>query len=189
MCDYPYPASFLAPLPAYPVRTACDLLLSGDTPIDGLAAAAGLFYNGTNGTLPCHDIFQEFIECSDPTGCGTGPDGTAWDFQACSEVTYTPTTNNVTDMFPARSWDMKNLTDYCIAARDVRPRPTWLRTAFGGDTISRSASRIIFSNGLLDPWHAGGFMTSLSPDLPAVIIKVILFGHCKDFALFCHFHT
>ena len=32
-------------------------------------------------------------------------------------------------------------------------------------------------------------MTSLSPDLPAVIIKVILFGHCKEFVLFCHFHT
>ena len=49
--------------------------------VSGLAKAAGLFYNGTDGQLKCFDIFAEFVECADQTGCGTGPAALAWDFQ------------------------------------------------------------------------------------------------------------
>ena len=50
-------------------------------PVEGLAKAAGLFYNGTDGTLQCFDIFTQFVECADQTGCGVGPDSKAWDYQ------------------------------------------------------------------------------------------------------------
>ena len=43
----------------------------------------GLFYNGTTGQLTCFNTTKEFIECADPTGCGTGPDSLAWDYQVC----------------------------------------------------------------------------------------------------------
>ena len=43
----------------------------------------GLFYNGTTGQLACFNTTEEFIECADPTGCGTGPDSLAWDYQVC----------------------------------------------------------------------------------------------------------
>lgn len=41
----------------------------------------GLFYNGTGGTLSCYDIDNEFIDCADPTGCGTGDASLSWDYQ------------------------------------------------------------------------------------------------------------
>ena len=177
MVDYPYPASFLAPLPAYPVTVACHSLLNTPNRLRGLAQAAGktlscpsplcshlqwskpgvvgwvrsllyfqvsvylfqyvisscfvclfvseyppvwlsaclayyitllyelvklssvgswyilhshalthclssgLFYNGTTGHLSCFNITSEFIECADPTGCGTGPASLSWDYQ------------------------------------------------------------------------------------------------------------
>ena len=52
MTDYPYPASFLAPLPAYPVTVSCRILIDmASDVLIGLREAAGLFYNGTSGSL------------------------------------------------------------------------------------------------------------------------------------------
>ena len=51
MCDYPYPTNFLAPLPAYPASYACQQAALAKTPLEALAVAASLPYNGTSGTL------------------------------------------------------------------------------------------------------------------------------------------
>lgn len=173
MTDYPYPTNFLAPLPAWPVKAACSILLDAAAEgqyLEGLAQAAGLFYNGTGGSLPCFDIWTEFIECADQTGCGTGPAGSAWDYQVCTEIIYFPNTNNVTDMFPPRNWTRGDLTNYCEKTWGVTPRMTWVATNFGAGNILAS-SNIIFSNGLLDPWHGGGFLKSLSDSLVAIVIE------------------
>ena len=151
MVDYPYPASFLAPLPAYPVNVSCHFLLEEEDKLRGLAKAAGislhyaltwlhvgiqtrplllcqrnkgrqkklndipsvllplyvqyklsclyclallgLFYNGTTGVLTCHNITKEYVECADPTGCGTGPASLSTDFQVrCSLMPRPPHT-------------------------------------------------------------------------------------------------
>ena len=46
--------------------------------------ATDLFY----GKKTCHDVSQEFVECADPTGCGTGPGSKAWDFQVHTTCSY-----------------------------------------------------------------------------------------------------
>lgn len=58
----------------------CNLLQSAVRPADGLYAAVALNYNTTEG-LDCFDIYNEYIYCSDPTGCGLGNDATAWNYQ------------------------------------------------------------------------------------------------------------
>jgi dipeptidyl-peptidase-2 len=191
MCDYPYPTNFIAPLPAWPAQFACTEALKAPTPLEGLVFAAGLPYNGTSGSLKCFDIESEFVECSDQTGCGTGPAGIAWDYQACTENIFRPVTTNVTDMFPPHNWSQADLDSYCKHTFGVTPRPHWISQQYGTQNINASATRIIFSNGLLDPWHVGGFLTNLSDTLPAVIISVCLFCHIPYFCFFisseqCH---
>jgi dipeptidyl-peptidase-2 len=167
MVDYPYPASFLAPLPAYPVTVACHSLLASQSKLHGLAQAAGLFYNGTTGHLTCFNITSEFIECADPTGCGTGPTSLSWDYQACTEMMLRCATNNQTDMFPVHGYDP---SQHCRQKWGTSFRPGWMATQFWGKDIS-TASNIIFSNGDLDPWSVGGVTESLSESLTAILIK------------------
>ena len=173
MVDYPYAADFLGKLPANPVNASCKLMLENqDNAMKALAVGAGLYYNASyDNTLTCFNITDEFIECADQTGCGLGTDATAWDYQMCTEIVYSMITNNVTDMFPPFVWDNNNLTEYCNKVYGVTPEPKAMQVWFPLD-LGNATSRIIFSNGLLDPWHGGGYLTSPgNPDLlPTVII-------------------
>lgn len=46
--DYPYPTNFEAPLDAYPVTQACQLMATIDSPIEALGKAVGQEDNKNN---------------------------------------------------------------------------------------------------------------------------------------------
>merc|ERR1719242_1032224 len=168
MLDYPYPTDFLGPLPGWPVKVSCNAMLETGG-LDGLREAVAPAYNAT-GELTCFDIYAEYIECADQTGCGTGNDAIAWDYQACTDIVLLTYTTGVDDMFLPRQWDMGNLTEYCMSTYSVEPRDDWMRIWWPLDS-SKTSSRIIYSNGLLDPWHAGGYLKNMSDSLVAVIVE------------------
>lgn len=173
MVDYPYPADFFGRLPAWPVKAACEIMLgealTSKDELQALANAAGLFYNGTEGTKECFDIYEDFIYCADITGCGTGPEAVAWDFQCCTEFQLAQPSNNVTDMFPAMAWNESIVGDYCMNKYNVRPDPVRASREYWSADFT-AASNIIFSNGLLDPWHAGGVLEDVNPSVKAIVI-------------------
>ncbi|XP_041956872.1 dipeptidyl peptidase 2 [Alosa sapidissima] len=168
MLDYPYKTSFMSSMPPFPVKVACDTMLRGDDLMTALRETVGIVYNST-GTLPCLDIYNLYIECADPTGCGLGFDSLAWDYQACTEIEMCFESNSVSDMFPPMPFTQKQREQYCAKKWAVVPRPGWLKTQFWGDALS-TASNIIFSNGDLDPWANGGVRKSLSSSLIAINI-------------------
>lgn len=170
MMDYPYPTQFIAPLPANPVNVACEKFKSSTDLIAGMSHVADMVYSNGGKGGGCHDIFREYVECADPTGCGTGPASLAWDYQACTSFILPAGTDNVTDMFPPLSFTLQERKEYCQRAWDVTPRDRWTKISLWGKDIT-SSSNIVFSNGLLDPWCRGGVLRNISESLVAVLIE------------------
>lgn len=185
--NYPYPTNFDAALPGYPVNFACSAALNVSGAVNPeyttdalelMGQAAGILNNGTwnngqgTGTLTCFDPFAEFIQCADQTGCGLGPDATAWDIQVCSEFSYFPITTNITDMFPPTKWTPSDLNTYCQQKYDIEPKISWSSIEWGREAILQDATNIVFSNGQFDPFSGGGFT-------PSSLAKHSAFAHIE----------
>jgi len=172
MLDYPYPTDFMAPLPGYPIKEACSRAGAADTPADGIREAAGLLYNGTDPDKfkSCFDIYDEYVYCADPTGCGNGNEALSWDYQCCTQQDLPGGTNGVTDMFPVIKFDPDDRAAYCNKTWGVIPDRNWLRIKYWSDNLA-ATSNTIFSNGDVDPWGPGGVMKDIRKDLPAPIVE------------------
>ncbi|XP_063301035.1 lysosomal Pro-X carboxypeptidase [Pelobates fuscus] len=163
MVDYPYPANFLEPLPAWPIQVVCKYLRnpnSGEKELlQDIFQAVNVYYNYT-GTAQCLNTSQ--------TASGSLGD-LGWTYQACTEMVMPFCSDGVNDMFEPHTWDFQAYSDDCYKQWGVRPRASWITTVYGGKNIT-SYSNIIFSNGGLDPWSAGGVKESLSDSLIAIMI-------------------
>lgn len=163
MANYPYPNSFLAPLPAYPVREFCQKLMKSDEVNDenilsSIGAALEIYTNYTQATK-CNNINY--------TAPSLGEN--AWNFQACTEIIM-PMCSTDQDMFENSPWDFKNYSHACFKEFGVRQtQENFPILEYGGKDIS-SSSNIVFSNGLLDPWSAGGVLNNISQSAVAIII-------------------
>ncbi|XP_057301887.1 dipeptidyl peptidase 2-like [Hydractinia symbiolongicarpus] len=168
MVDYPYPAKFMADLPGHPVNLACSYM-TGKDKLAGLANITQLLYGSK---VSCHDTYSEYVACSDPTGCGTGPDAPPWDYQACTEMILPGGSNNKTDMFPPLDFTLDMRRHYCTGKWGLGySRLDWIGTNyFNSPNDVKKASRIIFPNGDLDPWMPGGVLENLSDSLIAVLV-------------------
>ena len=162
--NYPYPASFLEPLPAWPVSVACSYLnesrLHGEDLLRAIRSVVNLYFNYT-GELKCFNASSQ----------GTSSLGDKiWAYQACTEQILPVCSKYETSMFPPSQWDPVSEVERCEKKWNVTVRPDWMFTLFGGKDI-RSHSNIVFSNGNLDPWSGGGVLTNLSDTLTAIVME------------------
>ena len=77
-------------------------------------------------------------------------------------------------MFPPSSWNKKENTLWCREAYGENPQYNWALDYFGGHDPKKDfmkASNIVFSNGSLDPWHAGGILEQVSPWTTSIYIQ------------------
>jgi len=159
MTDYPYSTNFLRKLPPWPVEATCRALLPYSDILIGLAKGMGVFYN-TTGDQKCFNISENI---------SPGLGDAVWNYQACTEMVLPISSNGVNDFFLPSPWDLNGYIQGCKEAFNVNTRPFWIQLQFGGKNIT-SSSNIIFSNGELDPWRAGGVNKSLSSSLIAIYI-------------------
>lgn len=163
MVDYPYKADFLQPLPAWPVQEVCKFLkdpsLSDKLLLQNVYQAVNVYYN-YSAEASCFDMSETATKNLGQLG---------WYYQVCTEMVMPMCTDGVNDMFEPQKWDFDVLSEECFRLWGVRPRPSWVLSMYGGKNIS-SHSNIIFSNGGLDPWSAGGVTQNISDSLVAIMI-------------------
>ena len=77
------------------------------------------------------------------------------------------------DLYWSEPFDLQAALANCKRTWGVQPRRRdWATIEWGGREIAAS-SNIVFSNGLMDPWHGTGVLESISDSLVAVIIPEV----------------
>jgi lysosomal Pro-X carboxypeptidase len=131
--------------------------------LTALVGAANIYFN-YSGQIPCFDT-------SNTDGTGTLAAG-GWDVLACNQLAM-PTSMGKDSMFIEAPFDYDGYTKGCQAKYGITPEYDWAFKTFGGLNYSvdfTAYSNIIFSNGVLDPWMAGGVTTNITSKLPSFII-------------------
>ena len=82
-------------------------------------------------------------------------------------------TDGVKDMYFPNDFDYEAYSSQCFNSFKIRPDYDYVLNHFGGVTDQEylSASRIVFTNGGLDPWSGASPTTSLSSSLKACLIR------------------
>lgn len=122
-----------------------------------MSAAAMVFAN--------YGDYQSCISLHPEPNPDQGLDGNGWSVQACNEMVMPFASRSTTSMFPASEWNKWETTAVCQARFSQNPQYDWALDYFGGMNPEKDfmkTSNIIFSNGELDPWHAGGVLTNVS---------------------------
>lgn len=199
MTDYPNPANFLEPMPGYPVNESVKPFADIDTldeyqrknPSSGsntdsdglsdrelslmeaLANSTNIYFNYT-GQYACTNL-------SDTEGTGS-LDGFGWNVLACNEM-FMPTGFGEDSMFIPLAIDYDANTRYCQETFGLTPDYDWALRYFGGFNITRdfmALTNIVFSNGELDPWRAGGLNSNVSVDGSAIALYIEGGAHHLD---------
>lgn len=144
--------------------------LLGTTPTTANSAFSTFF---TQPRGACHDIMEEFVDCIDDTGCGTGIDGLVWDWQACTGYVYYQSCSKQNGcMFPAFTHDLNTHVQYCAKVWQTDARLDEQRLGFAFPSVNwTGTSNIYMTNGLTDPWCEGGIqhaqdITTLAINIP-----------------------
>jgi len=134
------------------------------TNIDSLAAAAGVFLNYTK-DQPCLNLTADGSQ---------GLDDSGWTVQTCYDMVLPMGDDPTNEIFSWVNWDQEAHTKFCQDTFGLTPKYDWALDYWGGRDIARdfaSASKIIFSNGKLDPWSVGGINQNKTADTIVLTIK------------------
>ncbi|CAF0715037.1 unnamed protein product [Brachionus calyciflorus] len=168
MANYPYETNFLAPLPAWPVKVMCKNITKSLNKTDPLNLLESI-YSGINvflnytGQSKCFDI---------DTDTPFDINMVSWTYQTCTEFVFPMCSNGIDDMFEKQDWDIIEYNKDCFNQFKTIPRFEWPIIQYGGNQDDiKYHSNILFSNGDLDPWSAGGVLKDVNSKLQAVLIE------------------
>ncbi|KAI6240177.1 putative effector protein [Aphelenchoides fujianensis] len=163
MVDYPYEANFLKKLPAWPVKAMCQSLhTKGEDLKEQVKALYPILNVWLNGTGDVADFCLRGKKCGDDDQLGAYQ---GWNWQLREDV-FPSTCPYQSDQERDRCKNSYGSLGY----KSTLFRPNWVLENYGRDFPT--ATNIVFSNGFLDPWSAGGWR--LEPTTEGSLISLII---------------
>lgn len=168
MINYPYPTSFLKNVTAWPANSSCiplDKVTSSSSDqalFEALRDSIEYYYSFNKSA--CNDIYEDSSSDEDMSG---------WDILACGDQAMPMRTDGVKDMYYPSEFDYDAYSQECWNTYKVRPDYDFTLNHFGGVTDKEylSSSRIVFTNGGLDPWSGASPHENLSSTLKACFMR------------------
>ncbi|GAM18813.1 hypothetical protein SAMD00019534_019880 [Acytostelium subglobosum LB1] len=158
--------------PTWGLNTTCNTLTQ---------ASSNLLQNWaqivTGGQSQCQDYsHQSFINSMRKVALHDQDGSRAWMWQTCVEFGYYSTTYPGTSVFPP-VLNVEEQVRWCSEVFDVQnmtPNIDWTNAFYGGQDIQ--GTNIMFTNGLLDPWH----LLSVNADNVPGTVQAVTYeaGHC-----------
>ena len=148
--------------PQWPLEAVCAALVAAEAEPDAevaLISVAGKFTSNFLGlgAEGCLEALEE-----GPGGVpGDGPGPDAWGYQSCTQTLHQFSSESLVRDYV---FDLKAQNARCESLFGVVPNTTELSARYGGYDLPKTATNLIWSNGLLDPWHGGGFLPEHFPD-------------------------
>ena len=143
------------------------------TVIQALQDSTSVYFNYT-GQYPCTDLGDT---------AGTGDlDADGWYILACNQVAM-PIGDGPDSMFIENPFDYDSYTLWCQETYGLTPDYTWPLRYFGGHNIEKDflgMTNIIWSNGEMDPWRAGGLNQNVAADGSGVALYIVGGSHHTD---------
>ncbi|EGG16611.1 hypothetical protein DFA_07589 [Cavenderia fasciculata] len=158
--------------PTWTLNSTCNTLSQNS---DLLVNWAEIFNQGLDDK--CNDFtLRSFIDQARKTRINDQDGTRSWVFQTCAEFGYFSTTYPGSSVFPGLL-NVEEQVKWCQEIYDVpgmTPNIDWTNSYYGGQEIK--GSNIMFSNGLLDPWH----LLSVNQDNIDGTVKAVTYeaGHC-----------
>uniref|UniRef100_A0A0R3RWI0 Lysosomal Pro-X carboxypeptidase n=1 Tax=Elaeophora elaphi TaxID=1147741 RepID=A0A0R3RWI0_9BILA len=178
MVNYPYPSNYLAELPGWPVKVACQFFNrskdSDEEYAQSMFGIMNLYYNYT-GQKQTFCINPEVCEDSAYSALG---DLLGWSWQSCTEMVMQQCSSGPPNDFFIKNcpFTVEGQELFCskffgkLGYTKALMRPHWSILNYGHRYPT--ATNIVFSNGYLDPWSAGGW--SLKSQLVGPLISIII---------------
>ena len=87
-----------------------------------------------------------------------------WGYQYCTQMVQPFASGLGQDIFyPASPWNVSATVESCRSQYNVQARPEWGAIGMPGSRLGAGRfSKIVFTNGYLDPWSGGGVLDNIS---------------------------
>jgi hypothetical protein len=148
--------------------------------LTALAASTNVYFNSTVAEFPTSGQYL----CTDMGDVdGTGSlDGAGWNVLACNQLAM-PIGYGDTSMFIPQEFDYVAYEKMCQTTYGLTPYWNWALDYFGGYNINTdflAVTNLIWSNGELDPWRAGGLNSNVTADGTGIALYIEGGAHHLD---------